>query len=100
GPAMATIPRKITRRAADVDPQALAVSPHQACRLLGIGNTRLYQLLAAGELETYREGRARQITTRSIYRRVERLIAENGTTGGDAEPAPPPGGRPAPGAAE
>jgi len=39
--------------------EPLVVSPRQACKLLSVGNTRLYQLIAAGELETYRDGRMR-----------------------------------------
>jgi excisionase family DNA binding protein len=66
----------------------LRFSPRQACLLLGVGNTRLYQLIGAGELEAYHEGRARRITMRSIRERVARLAA---TT--DDEPTPRPRGR-------
>jgi len=55
----------------DVEP--LAVAPRKACALLDIGNTRLYQLLAAGELVSYHEGRARRITMASIRARIARL---------------------------
>jgi excisionase family DNA binding protein len=55
------------------DDEPLAVSPRQACRLLGIGNTRLYELIGAGELVSYHEGRARRITMASIRARVVRL---------------------------
>jgi excisionase family DNA binding protein len=58
--------------------EPLAVSPRQACALLGIGNTRLYQLIGAGELETYNEGRARRITMHSIRARVARLTRLTG----------------------
>ena len=71
----------ITGRAAGNELEPLAVSPRQACLLLGIGLTRLYLLIAAGELETYRDGRARRITMQSIRRRVARLIAAEGTAG-------------------
>lgn len=73
---MATIRPEITGRATGVDLEPLAVSPRQACVLLGVGNTRLYQLIDAGELETYHEGRARRITMRSIRERVTRLAAK------------------------
>jgi excisionase family DNA binding protein len=76
---MATIRPEVTGRALE----PLAVSPRQACLLLGVGNTRLYQLIGAGELEAYHEGRARRITMRSIRERVARLAA---TT--DDEPTP------------
>jgi excisionase family DNA binding protein len=61
------------------DLEPLAVSPRKACVLLGIGNTRLYHLIGNGELESYKEGKARRITMRSIQRRFERLIAAAGT---------------------
>jgi excisionase family DNA binding protein len=58
-----------------IDLEPLAVSPRQACRLLGVGNTRLYQLIGVGELASYRDGRARRITVESIRRRIARLVA-------------------------
>jgi hypothetical protein len=63
------------RKGGDFEP--LAVSPSQACLLLNIGNTRLYQLLGAGELISYNEGRARRITMASIQARVARLASAN-----------------------
>jgi excisionase family DNA binding protein len=81
---MATIHPGITGRrsgVADHQFEPLVVSPRQACLLLGIGNTRLYQLIGNGELETYRDGRARRITMQSIRDRLARLIAAAGATG-------------------
>jgi excisionase family DNA binding protein len=60
--------------------EPLAVSPHQACLLLGVGNTRLYELIGNGELQSYLDGRARRITMDSIHRRVARLLAATATT--------------------
>jgi excisionase family DNA binding protein len=54
----------------------LAVPPKTACVMLGVGQTRLYELIEAGELESYKEGKARRITTRSIYARVKRLVEQ------------------------
>src|SRR5262249_47493842 len=59
-------------------PEPIAVAPREACRLLAIGNTRLYELIAAGELESYRDGRSRRMTMRSIRRRVEHLLVAGG----------------------
>jgi excisionase family DNA binding protein len=70
---MAIVHPGVTGKRAGNDLEPLAVSPRQACLLLGIGNTRLYELLAAGELVAYHEGRARRITTASIRERVARL---------------------------
>jgi excisionase family DNA binding protein len=64
--------------------EALAVSPREACRLLAVGNTRLYELLAAGELESYLDGRMRRVTTRSIRARIARLLVGEGATGAAA----------------
>ena len=86
----------VTGRAADtavVEP--LAVSPRECCRLLGIKTTRFYQLLAAGELETYLDGRARRVTMRSIRARIARLLAADGATGAITQaPTPRRRGRP------
>jgi excisionase family DNA binding protein len=70
---MSSLRPEITGSASDLEP--LAVSPRQACRLLNLGNTRLYQLIGNGELESYREGRARKITMHSIRARHERQLA-------------------------
>jgi excisionase family DNA binding protein len=55
----------------------LAVSPREACRLMSIGLTHLYALLGAAELRSYRDGRARRITMRSIEDYVSRRLAAN-----------------------
>jgi excisionase family DNA binding protein len=74
---MATIRAEITGRD-DLEP--LAVSPRQACRLLGVGNTRLYELINAGELDSYLDGRMRRITMDSIRARLARLLARAADT--------------------
>ena len=60
--------------------EPLAVNPRQASLLLGVGITRLYELIGNGELESYRDGRARRITMHSIRGRVERLLAAAGAS--------------------
>jgi hypothetical protein len=54
---MGTIHPGITGRA--VEP--LLVRPREAWRMLGCGNTRGYELLHAGELDSLLDGRARKI---------------------------------------
>ena len=83
---MATISPEITGRVVGDHLEPLAVSPRQACKLLSVGNTRLYELLAVGELELYLDGRMRRITMQSIRRRVARLVAAAGVTGVAAQP--------------
>jgi len=70
--------------------EPLAVSPRQACTLLKIGVTRLYQLLRDDELESYLDGRARRITMDSIHRRITRLLASASATGPTTEDMPQP----------
>jgi excisionase family DNA binding protein len=53
----------------------LAVKPREAARMLGCGLTRLYELMANNELESFRDGASRKITTRSIVARIDRLAA-------------------------
>jgi excisionase family DNA binding protein len=81
---MTTIDPGVTGRA--IEP--LAVSPKQACLLLSIGNTHLYDLLHAGELDSYLDGSARKITVESIRRRIARLLAAAGSTTAAVEAAP------------
>lgn len=56
--------------------ESLAVSPKRACIMLDCGITRLYELINAGELVTYHEGRHRKITVESIRAHIARRIAE------------------------
>ena len=68
--------------------EPLAVSPRQACLLLGVGNTRLYQLIGNGELVAYKDGRTRRVTMQSIRARVARLASAAAAI--DATEATPP----------
>jgi hypothetical protein len=43
--------------------------------MLTCGNTRGYELLAAGELDSFLDGRSRKITVESIRRYVSRRLA-------------------------
>jgi excisionase family DNA binding protein len=45
--------------------------------MLGCSNTHGYKLLASGELEHFRDGRARKITVVSIHRYIARRLAES-----------------------
>lgn len=64
--------------------EPLAVSPRQAYLLLGIGNTRLYQLIGDSEVEAYHKGRARRITMRSVDPATLRRLSNT-----SASPRPP-----------
>jgi len=56
------------------DLQSLTVAETRG--ILRIGNTRVYELVGTGELESYKEGRARRITLRSVRQHRARLLAE------------------------
>jgi excisionase family DNA binding protein len=56
------------------DGEALVVRPKIACQMLAVGVTRLYELIDAGELESYKDGASRKITVRSIKGLVERRL--------------------------
>jgi excisionase family DNA binding protein len=58
--------------AAGLEP--FVVTPRQACKLLGIGNTHLYRLLGTKEIASYNDGRARRIPLSSIRAYVARRI--------------------------
>jgi hypothetical protein len=54
---------------------ALVVKPRIAWKMLACSNTRGYELLNAGELESFLDGRSRKITIESIRRYVARRLA-------------------------
>ena len=51
---------------AQIDVQVLVVRPRRACEVLSIGMTRLFELLNNGELESFKTGGGRWITTESL----------------------------------
>jgi hypothetical protein len=54
--------------------EPLVVKPKRAWIMLGCGNTRGYELLAAGELDSFHDGRSRKITVESIHRYISRRL--------------------------
>ena len=57
--------------------EPLVVSPARAKTMLDCGTTRLYELIDAGEIESFKDGKSRKITVASIKARVARLLAES-----------------------
>jgi hypothetical protein len=57
--------------------EPLVVSPAEAQRLLDVGPAHFYDTVLP-ELESYKDGKARRITLRSIKARIERKLAEAG----------------------
>jgi excisionase family DNA binding protein len=60
---------------ASTNSDTLVVKPREACRLLACGRTRLYQLIAAREIDSFADGGSRKISTESIRKYVERQLA-------------------------
>jgi excisionase family DNA binding protein len=64
--------------AAFTNSDPLVVKPREACRLLACGRTRLYQLIAAREIDSFSDGGSRKITTDSLRRYVQRQLSVEG----------------------
>jgi excisionase family DNA binding protein len=58
------------------DESRLLVRVEEAARLLGLGRSKTYELLASGELPAVRIGRARRISIASLEGWVSRKVAE------------------------
>ena len=61
----------MTERAVSDDPRAplpFTVRIREACRLTGIGRSKLYELIAAGEIETVKVGTMTLIPTAALQR--------------------------------
>lgn len=58
------------------DAAPLLVKPAAAGQLLGCSRTHIYELLAAGELDSFLDGRSRKITVESIHHYIKRRLAE------------------------
>jgi excisionase family DNA binding protein len=61
--------------------RALVVKPRTAWKMLQCSNSRGYQLIKAGELESFRDGRSRKITVRSIEQYIARRLRQQSRKG-------------------
>ena len=59
------------------DAEPLLVKPADAGRMLGCGRTRIYELVNAGEINSFSDGRSRKITVESIHRYIKRRLADS-----------------------
>ena len=55
--------------------EPLVVKPRVAWRLLNCSNTRGYELLNAGELESFKDGKSRKIIVLSIHAYIARRLS-------------------------
>jgi excisionase family DNA binding protein len=62
----------------------LVASPNQAMRAIQVSRKKLYELINAGELESYTEGKSRRITIKSINEYIERRLAAEAARRGRA----------------
>ena len=56
--------------------ERLAVSPKDAFAAIGVGVTKGYELIARGDLETFKIGRATRVTTESVRAYVSRQLEQ------------------------
>ena len=59
----------------------LLLTPEEAAHALGIGRSKLYELLQAGELESVRIGACRRVAADALAGYVERLRSKAGCAG-------------------
>lgn len=50
--------------------EPICVKVNDAARMIGVGRTKLYELISNGELETVKIGKATRITTASLHKFV------------------------------
>ncbi|MCB4863075.1 MULTISPECIES: helix-turn-helix domain-containing protein [unclassified Sphingobium] len=53
-------------------PDPICVRVNDAARMIGVGRTKLYALIAAGEIETVKLGKATRVTTASLHDLIRR----------------------------
>lgn len=53
-------------------PDPICVRVNDAAHMIGIGRTKLYELIAAGEIETVKFGKSTRVTTASLHDLVRR----------------------------
>ena len=61
---------------ADANPAPLCVRVNVAARMMGIGRTKLYELIGKGEVEAIKVGKATLVTTASLNAMIERRRAQ------------------------
>ena len=52
--------------------EPICVRVNDAARMIGVGRTKLYELIANGEVETVKIGKATRVTTASLRGLVDR----------------------------
>jgi excisionase family DNA binding protein len=60
----------------------LLLSVQDTSRLLGIGRSQIYKLLASGELPSVKVGRLRRIPSHALHKWIERRMQNQGAYSG------------------
>ncbi len=50
----------------------ICVRVNDAARMIGVGRTKLYELIAAGDVETVKLGKSTRVTTASLHNLITR----------------------------
>ena len=53
--------------------EPICVRINDAARMIGVGRTKLYELICSGELETVKIGNATRVTTASLHGLIRRM---------------------------
>lgn len=56
--------------------EKLLLTAEEAAAMVGLGRTKVYELLRVGQIESVRIGRCRRIPLRAVHAYVERLSRE------------------------
>ncbi len=58
-----------------VPPEPICVKVNEAAQMIGVGRTKLYELIATNQIEVVKLGKSTRITTASLRALVTRLRA-------------------------
>jgi excisionase family DNA binding protein len=53
--------------------EPICVKVNDAARMIGVGRTKLYELIAAGEVDIVKLGKSTRVTTASLYNLIKKL---------------------------
>ena len=72
-PEQLSLPYRQARRVRNVgDAAPLAVRVSQAARMVGLGRSKFYELIAAGDVETVKIGRCTLVPIESLHELIEK----------------------------
>lgn len=57
--------------------EPICVKVNDAARMIGVGRTKLYELISAGEVDVVKLGKSTRVTTASLRNLLEKLRLES-----------------------